>query len=510
MSLFGFLSDRSLIDPSKRLINLETLALRCGYLDREMIEHFVEPLEIVDHRPSRLTINYRPETFTVADINMYLNDTLLDVVPEGEDHLVPAPGETVTLAQYEELDNFLEEGDGGTLPITPIAIERCLEFKLTFDQAKLTLEEQSALNAAADTEIANLMNVVEYLTYGTISSDSLSDINDALSTSPFSGYVFNSISLLNRSLSFLYSGINIYRLLPKVFTFKFILGVTQFTFTIFVDRKEFRNNYPLTTIIKIIPPVSLPVLLDPSLISDPLDMAINSMSTSNEMMVKEITDNDQSGMVAYTTRHIFNNQLHMVSFNIVYRGKQPSNLLIRQTLADYLINSGVGTRALWEVRLPDIFIINTFFIIPFYDELSVLTNVDIYPSIMNVGRTTTKFNHFIQNFDVDLSSYELMTVAYDKIFLGVASENINEVKSLQQLHPTYRDFSTTDIGFAEMSINDREWSVLFNHILSIASGEINSTIYSNVIIDGYEFTELVRNGNAYHVLTKESYLMNLP
>lgn len=510
MALYGFLSDRSLIDPTKRMINLETLELRCGYLDREMIEHFVEPLEIVDHRPSRLAIQYRPESFTVSNLDLYLNDTLLDVLPEGSDHVASNPLDTVTVAQYEELDNYSGECTNANIPVDPVSIERCLEFKLTFDSAKLTAGEQAALTNASDAEINRLMNVIEYLAYGTITSDTLPDINAVLVGTNYTGYVPNSISLTNRSLVFLYSGINICRLVPRVFRFKFILGVTQYEFSIYLDRVEFRKNYPLTTITNIIPPLSLPALLDPTIIADPLDLAINVNTTSNAILVREITDNDQSGMVEYKTRHIFNNQTHIVTFNLVYRGKTPDNLLIRRTLAEYLINSGIGTKALWEVRLPDLFIVNTFFFIPFWDEITALTNTDIFPSIAKVDRITARLDHFIQGLDdIDRASYELMTVAYDKMFIGVVSELTNEIRSLVSVHPTYRDFSTTDIGFAEMSIADREWSVLFNHILSIAAGEINSTVYSNVDIAGLTFTELVRNGNAYHVLTRNSYMSNL-
>ena len=61
MSMHLFLSDQVLLDPNKQLINLEQLDLRVGYLDRVMIEHFVEPLEITDLRSHRVPILYRTE-----------------------------------------------------------------------------------------------------------------------------------------------------------------------------------------------------------------------------------------------------------------------------------------------------------------------------------------------------------------------------------------------------------------------------------------------------------------
>jgi hypothetical protein len=75
-----------------------------------------------------------------------------------------------------------------------------------------------------------------------------------------------------------------------------------------------------------------------------------------------------------------------------------------------------------------------------------------------------------------------------------------------ELHPGYRDFSSTDIGFAEMTPDDREWSILFNQALAVAIGELNDSTIGRVNIGGREFICLIRNKTAYNILTKESYL----
>ena len=59
MAIHSFVSDGSVFDPNITLLNLETTTIPCGYLDREMIEHMVQPIEFTDTRTQRLPIVYR-------------------------------------------------------------------------------------------------------------------------------------------------------------------------------------------------------------------------------------------------------------------------------------------------------------------------------------------------------------------------------------------------------------------------------------------------------------------
>lgn len=507
MSLQGFISDKSLIDTAQPLINLEKLLLPCGYLDRDTIEYFVEPLEIVDLRPERLLITYRPEVITDAPLQAILDDLITNILILGEQHLSVEPTETVTLAQYEELNllDFL----GDILPSGPVRIQSTRELKFTLDDVKLSTEDKEALKRISVQEQQHLFNILEYLAYGTISSDTLADINTVFISNPeYLGYVASSIKLnVKRSIVYLYGGINIHRYIPRSVEFKYIVGTTQITVKAWIEKQEFKTQYPESTIINVIPPLELSLLLNPTSLSDPIDSAIASKGVSDNLLRIEITNRDQSGLYPFETRYLFGGKTYPVTFSLIYRGRQPDALEARLYIASYLLNSGIGTRALWEILLPDIFYHSAFAIIPFYDNITELTNADIYPSIINMNTYHDKMNSILDMIPRANDPYrEMMTAAYDKYFMGVAPADVNEESSLLALHPTYRDFSTTDIGWNEMSSNDREWAIRLNQALSVAAGETNLLTVSTVMMGGLAWKNFVFNYASYFILTKESYL----
>lgn len=506
MPIRAFLTDKSLIDSTTPMINLETATLPYGYLDRDTIEYFVEPLEVEDLRDARLPITYRHETGIVISDVIILTHIETSLEEMGEAHLVVNPTQTVLAAQYQGLD-YLEFAND-VLPVGPTSISRNRFISLIIDAAKLTNDDNVALAAMTSTEQAHLFNVVEYLAYGTVSTDSLSDVDVVLSNNTeYTGYVEETLTDTEHGEVFLYGGINIHRFIPKSIGFSFMLGTHKLDLTVWLNRQSFKQEYPLSTIINIIPPMELHILFDPSSLVDPISSAALGKKWSDAIMRPEVVSRDQSGMYLFETRYIYHGKTYMVTFSIIYRGREPDALEARRYIADYLINSGIGTRALWEVLLPDVFYHSAFLIIPFYDDVTVLTNADIYPSIINANPLLTKINQIVALFPraTHDNHRELMTAAYDKFFIGVAPADINEQSSLLALHPTYRDFSTTDVGFNEMTAEDRDWSVRLNQALAVASGETNLLSVNIVEYGGLSWVNFVVNYASYMVLTEASY-----
>jgi hypothetical protein len=507
MSIQGFLSDRSLIDATKSLINLESLNLPCGFLDRDTIEFFVEPLEVADLRTGRLPITYRPEENTAAPDEIVLEDGITNIFQIGMNHLATYPNETVTLAQYADLDYLEFVND--ILPEGPVAILSNREIKLTLDATKLTGDDREALLGINSLEQQRLFNVIEYLIYGTIVSDTIPDINSYLASNPekFLGYVPNTVTISGaRTIIKIFGGINIHRFTPRSIGFKFIIGNYQVQINLWMDKSAFKSEYPESTIINVVPPLDLNVLLDPSTLVDPIDSAILSKKWSDTLVQPEITNRDQSGMYLFETRYIYRGKTYQITFSLIYRGRCPDSMEARNYIADYLLNSGVGTKALWEIVLPDIFYHSAFLLIPFYDNITKLTNADIYPSIIKTNELADKMNSIIELIPRATDPYrELMTAAYEKFFIGVAPADVNESSSMLALHPTYRDFSTSDTGWAEMNAVDREFSIKLNQALSVATGETNILTFNTVESGNLRWVNFVYDYVSYLVLTKESY-----
>lgn len=508
MSLYGFFSDRSLIDPTKRIVNLETLGLRCGFLSREMIEYFVEPLELNDRRQDRLTITYRPELGDApADYAIALS-TITDVLVVGAAHIATNPDETATMVEYA---NSNGSGLDEILPTGPMTIPRYDDIKLTFDATKLTPTEQSALSHMTDSDMRNLFNIVELFTYGTIRNDNSSDVNAMLlSDAAFNNYIAGSVrGIADHTLVYLYGGVNISRFVPKSFTFKYAINGQILEFVIWVDIEAFRAHYPLTTILSVIPPLDLPTLKDPSGLNDPFDSVIISKHVGEGKINADLISNDIHGFATFYTRYIYRTKTYMFGFEILYRGRTPNQLEMRQAIAEYLLNSGVATRAIWEKIFPDIFVENFWYFIPLWDQITELTNVDIYPSIIDYRRMGTIFDKMSSALPIFANDYSVMTTAYDRIFIGVGVGTINIIKSLLEVHPTYRDFSTTDVGFIEMNSEDKGWSIAFNQALAVSAGEVNDGTFSVITIGGKDYITFIRNRNAYLIMTKASYMAGI-
>lgn len=505
MSIHLFLSDKVFFDPSLTFVNLEELNLSVGFLDRVLIEHFVEPSELTDTRTERLAITYREETVGDHTIEV-LENTITDIHAQGLAHVYLNNDETVTVAMYPGSELVVMNGE--VMPVGPTILPRKYSQWLTLDSTKLSTAEDHILNNLSQLESNNLFNIIEFLTYGLISTDTQSSINTALlSSASFTGYIASSISMSMEFTLVYVHELNIHRLSPRMVTFKYAAGATTLDIVLWLDRDKFRTEYPHSTVLRIIPPFELATLLNPASMINPIEAAVLSRTTSTAGLTPEISLRDQTGMRAFQTRYVYENTNYTLEFDLVFRGRTPDDLECRNLLVDYLLASGVGTQALWEVRFPDLFIKSVFFIVPFYDNLSTIQNTDIYPSIFDVNEYITKFNLITANIPrKKANQFEMITVAWDRIFCGVCVDEINEIFSLVEAHPTYRDFSATDVGFTEMSSTDRDWSTKFNQALAKAAGENNSIAVSLITVGGLEWINLVLEQTAYNIITKTSYL----
>lgn len=507
MAVHLFLSDRALIDSQQPVVNLNHMGLRCGFLDRTSIEKFVSPTEVNDLRTQRLPILYKEEQSSHLSDEEILQNIFDDILPTAEVHLLNNEDETVSVAQYEAID--FDDVASDVLPTEQVAIDSIHELRLTTDYEKLTLTERTVLEGMSSQERENLFNIIEYLTYGTVGTETDVEINAALlGHTAFEGYVSDTVNVApRRTIAYIYD-LGIHRLIPRQIKFRFAAANNFTDFTIWTDRVEFRHEYPLTTIVNVVPPLELSTLLDPTDISGSnIEISVLSRQTSDEVLVEEMQTRDQSGMMVFPTRYIHHGESYTLPFSIVYRGKMPDSGQVRQHLVDYLVTSGHGTRALWAERFPDLFVVNTYYLIPLWDQTTELTNKDIYPSIIDISVVTNIMNELVTGMD-DLipGQAEILTTAWNHIFTAVVASEDNLIPSLLESHPSYRDFSSTDIGFIELHPDDQAWSLKINQTMAQAAGEANPVSSSLIEVGGVTWVNMITQGNSYNVMTKESYL----
>ncbi len=505
MSLYSFYSDKCFLDPADRTINLEQLDIPAGYLDREMIEHFVEPLELVDPRTQRLEIEYRQSTYQPLNDTVLIEDILHNIIPAGEARVAQYPTNTVTVAQYTELDYTIFEGE--TLPGGLVRIANT-PTNITFDATVLAAEEVTAINALTDTEIEFIFNTIEYLFYGTIPADTLEQINTTLTNDTrFTNYIPTTVRLSQLHVAVaIFGGLDIHRFAPQWVEFGYNKDGTPLTFTVWIDRNAFVIGYPLYTVQDITPPLDLATLIDPSGLTDPLEAAALSREQVTDSLVPTILVDDQLGM-SFSTRYIWNNTTHYLSFTILYRGRALSPLEARLAIKDYLLNSGVGTEALWSIKFPDIFLRSTFFLIPEYDHTYNRPIGTMYPAVTSLKSLVDKLQYFSTIIDSSTpDNMEIMACAYENFVVGIVGITTNNDDTFFEVHPTYTDVSSTDIGFAEMEEHTKQMSLIVNNIIAIGDGEVNGAAYAVINLFGADWVMAVHEGVAYMVMDKTSYL----
>ena len=509
MSMYSFFADTSFIDPTDFTVNLEQLDIPGGFLDREMIEYFVEPVRLVDTRAERLTINFRPSSYQPLDETILIEDALGNITSAGEARMALYPANTVTVAQYTELDYTMFENE--TMPANPVAIDTPNSLTITLDATKLTTNEATAFEALDATDIDRIYNIAEYLFYGTIPADTLDQVDTVLLNDPlFSNYVATTVRMSQLHVAVgIFGGIDIHRFSPTWVEFSYNKGGEILTFTVWIGRNSFILGYPLFTVQDIVPPLALNLLVDPSTITDPIEAAALSRAQIDDVAVPRILVDDQTSM-SFTTRYIWGGTTHHLSFTILYRGRPLSPMEARIVIKDYLIASGVTTEALWGVRFPDIFIDNTKWIIPIFDNTTNLLTGSIYPSVSDLQTVIDKLAYLGGLIDIAVpETQEVITAAYANFLIGVFSSDTDIINSFYEMHPTYTDASTTDISFTEMEQVTQDMSQILNNILAVADGQINNVSFSTVELYGMQWVMFIHDGNSYLVLDKTSYLTML-
>lgn len=502
-----FLSDSVVIDRSDPTTDNKLSSTNCCVLDDQHMSYFRFPMTITDNRASRLAIDYRATTYlNTADPNDTGYIPITGTTGAGNNTLIQSPDISVAYGVYTEGADETAFGTE-TLPTTPVSISNS-QMELVFDRLKASPTELSMVDGITDAVRADLMDIVEYIVYGTILTDTPATINTALTT--FASYVPGSVATsMYRTSMPIYGGINVHRFVPRWISFSIVIDTTEVSFRVWVDRNDFRYLFPDYSVLKVIPPFELSILVNPDSISDPFEAAnLSAVTMSNELAIN-ITSENITSYVAMTTRYIVGSNVRQVTFGVLINGRHPSIFETRSIIASHLLNSGIGDSTIWQTRLPDLFVSNQFMMVPMWDNSNVHASNTIYPSIISNTTQDANMLTLMSNIVVDTQLYENITVAYDKFFIGTLPGTGNVHSSIGDIHPTYQDFSSTEPEFAYMAQGTQEFAIQLNNVLAIASGEINNTTYGVISLDGKDFLSMVHDGTEYLIMTKASYLANI-
>lgn len=317
---------------------------------------------------------------------------------------------------------------------------------------------------------------------------------------------------------------------PDYFTFTFIDNSGEdsvgYEIKVWLSRKNFLENYPLSTIIKVILPCDYTYILDPTKFSGSIDALVKSTDFSFNMIdvrdyelgddipeVSDISTLDTSGLLTFKTRYVISSQAtQQLPFGVLFKGAKPSTMEVRKAIREYLIDISGVAESKWEVLLPDLFVTGQFFLVPMWNNITArISTENMYPSIINYKSMDKIFTTLFPDLSTTfIHKYqEVLTNGQSEIFITSLPDELNDdnVYSIYSLHPTYQHHTPQDPSYAYQEDKTKGFNKSLNRCLSalmgetVIDGELNSTN-----IDGIKYISFTASRIEYHVLKKSSYL----
>jgi len=391
--------------------------------------------------------------------------------------------------------------------------------KIVFDSSKL--EPTNLLFQTIDNiSLGKIFNIVEQISL--MQKTTTSDLNDYLMANPghFDIYVNNSVkrssTLTTLQISYPVQSTpttttikNVTVTIYDVIEFTVRINSIDTTFKLWINSEKFKLQYPLNTIKGVVFPIEPKYLIDPT----PLINITKALSESSKFTFTEsnapLHNDDFSGIYPFKTTWVISSlQKTNITFGIYYKGSKPTTLQCRKYVQTVLLNLGIAPSTTWEARLPDIFVVNQFYIIPLWGHQTLRPERILYPSVININNIFGIINNFYPPFSTTFikDNIELFLNAHDEIFLIALPDYQNDdVFSLYKQHPTYQYHSAMDSTHAYMEASTKEFNLRLNKAMSVLFGETVTNEFNNNRFYGRDFLSFTVNRIEYHIMTKSSY-----
>lgn len=307
----------------------------------------------------------------------------------------------------------------------------------------------------------------------------------------------------------------------------------EYSFRIWLSRQGFLDDYPLSTIVKVILPCDHTYILDPTKFTNAINAVINSAGFSfpkidandekdnifhNNLGTVSTTDN--SGLFTYYTKYVTGSQSTVqLPFGILYKGAQPTTAMIRKAIREHLLGFGDASESIWKELLPELFVIAQFYFIPIWDHKTERVERTMYPSVIGLKQFKNRFEALQPDVD---SSYidnyqEVITSAQSEIYITTLPDILNEnnIFSIYGIYPTYQNHSQTEPAYAYQTDETKEFNRKLNRCMSVLMGEsVTEGDITMTTIDENKYGSFVSSAIdenndivtvEFHVLSEESY-----
>jgi hypothetical protein len=449
--IYGYVTDLAFRDPAMIKANLTELTLKHGYLSSEQENFYVEPFEFRDSRNTRLS-------------------TL---------------GSILTSKTY-----------------------------FTIDAAKSIADVERVINSSTS-HTDQIFNILETLFFR-VSIPTINELDaELILNSNLPNYVAGSLKVSDgRSNVTVYDNINAPFPVLDWVQFALTIDDTDVIFKLWMNNEAFGNQYPLSTISEIVPPISADKLLNPNLISNMFQAIIDSADLSNTKLSVKIEQDGYTGYVRFPTKYIdpVKGSLYYLPFNLLYKGAAPGTMAMRQAVREYLLATGLATEDTWKAIFPDLFVTGQFFLVPMWDNITQRPTRIMYPSIISYTTIRDRVDRILSDIDEDTrhDKLELLEVAYIECIIAAVPDHLNQEELIiRDIHPTYQRYSPQQPAYSYQTTLTKQFTTYLNRAMAVAKGETTDSTLVTTTIDGKTYISFVVDSVEYHVLSYLSYISAL-
>lgn len=365
----------------------------------------------------------------------------------------------------------------------------------------------STINNLGTPVTTGVFKIIDKLGFNYTPSTPLSAIETFLTTDPDTVdlYVENSFqiaSALSSDTVYLPGNTHSTITTPTFIKFSIVVlsgsAIRQYDLTLFLSVSAWLTGYNESTIVTVVPPLPYDEIYNSSLtlttdnIFATATMTANLSYSTTQALLGSIS---VSGYLSYNVV-VVDSGLHQrtIPFNILYKGRFPTQLEIRTAIRNELLNSGIGNEAGWKLRIPGIFILGRFYVIPFWGETYTKPDQILYPNILSYTKYSDVTNAILESLgwgNVD-DKIDILPVYYNKMTTTAVPDLSGSlpITHLSALIPDYQSYSPSDDNFSYMNGNTELFSNNVNTILSIDNTGVSNPsyhIYTENLLSFYVF-----------------------
>lgn len=389
------------------------------------------------------------------------------------------------------------------------------QMDILFD--RMVMDYPEILEQVSNDYIIELFNILECIIYTHPSQVSV--LNDLLTNhSPLGSYIDSSVVRSTDTTNCLVETAIGYETIPIPKWFqvkiKWVIGEDTYVihFKMYVDSLLFASNYPIVSITKVVPPFNPSYFFNKFTSEDILANIVEAQNYTAPSIHDTVKVVDQSGMYLFSVRYKIDSAKYAyIPFQIYYKGSnKPKDINCRIAIREYLTNLSIVEESVLKEYFPDLYLENSFYLVPLWDDYIVRPTKNIYSSITrSFHHIWSKFNNIISIPQTDfMSKCSLLTNGQNNIFTVVYGNPLNTDTNitLKDIYPTFIDYSTHEINFEYMDMKDRQFAILLNKAFAILSGDMTMDAgYKYYSEDGREYLVFSTDSTEILILTPTSY-----